>query len=210
MTPIFTLCNVFIKAEERGELQLPMANRSAYSHILFQDYDPMEAVQRLDIILFHQIIRSIINRWGGETPARQFLVQATFSSSTRPSQLEILVLPILFFFSVQSLKINYFFNLATLGHKILLNFSIALISAYWNLRIHENAAKLYFLIGHLLNWKNKDFEVTKKRGETVVAHLNYHLKTVLSLIAFSLTCSLRCGGRLADMSHHYFPFRATY
>ena len=65
MTPIFTLYNVFNKAEERGELQLPMANRSAYSHILFQDYDPMEAVQRLDIILF-QIIRSIINRWGGE------------------------------------------------------------------------------------------------------------------------------------------------
>ena len=74
MTPIFTLYNVFNKAEERGELQLPMANRSAYSHILFQDYDPMEAVQRLDIILF-QIIRSIINRWGGGRPARQFLVQ---------------------------------------------------------------------------------------------------------------------------------------
>ena len=64
MTPIFTLYNVFNKAEERGELQLPMANRSAYSHILFQDYDPMEAVQRLDIFLF-QLIRSIINRWGG-------------------------------------------------------------------------------------------------------------------------------------------------
>ena len=73
MTPIFTLCNVFIKAEERGELQLPMANRSAYSHILFQDYDPMEAVQRLDIILFHQIIRSIINRWGGERDPSQII-----------------------------------------------------------------------------------------------------------------------------------------
>ena len=53
---IFTICNVFNKAEERGELQLPMANRSAYSHILFQDYDPMEALQRLDIIFFHQIL----------------------------------------------------------------------------------------------------------------------------------------------------------
>ena len=85
MTPIFTLCNVFIKAEERGELQLPMANRSAYSHILFQDYDPMEAVQRLDIILFHQIIRSIINRWGGESP------QPADNFSSKPHSPHLLV-----------------------------------------------------------------------------------------------------------------------
>ena len=37
---------ILLQAEERGEVQLPMANRAAYSHILFQDYDPMDNVNR--------------------------------------------------------------------------------------------------------------------------------------------------------------------
>ena len=55
---------------------------------------------------------------GEEGQPHHTLVRTTFSSFSRPNHLEILVLSILFFLSVRSLKINSFFkNMATLGHK---------------------------------------------------------------------------------------------
>ena len=55
---------------------------------------------------------------GEEGQPHQSLVRTTFSSFSRPNHIEILVLSILFFLSVRSLKINTFFkNMATLGHK---------------------------------------------------------------------------------------------
>ena len=55
---------------------------------------------------------------GEEGQPHQSLVRTTFSSFSRPNQIEILDLSILFFLSVRSLKINTFFkNMATLGHK---------------------------------------------------------------------------------------------
>ena len=57
-------------------------------------------------------------RRGEEGQPHQSLVRTTFSSFSRPNHIEILVLSILFFLSVRSLKIYTFFkNLATLGHK---------------------------------------------------------------------------------------------
>ena len=55
---------------------------------------------------------------GEEGQPHQSLVRTTFSSFSRLNHIEILVLSILFFLIVQSLKINTFFkNMATLGHK---------------------------------------------------------------------------------------------
>ena len=56
---------------------------------------------------------------GEEGQPQQYLVRARFSSFTRPSHLEILVLTILFLLNVHILQIKiYFENLAMLGEKI--------------------------------------------------------------------------------------------
>ena len=55
---------------------------------------------------------------GEEGQPHQSQVRTTFSSVSPPNHLEILVLSILFFLSVRSLKMNTFFkSMATLGHK---------------------------------------------------------------------------------------------
>ena len=55
---------------------------------------------------------------GEEGQPHQSLVRTTFSSFSRPNHIKSLVLSILFFSSVRSLKINTFFkNMATLGHR---------------------------------------------------------------------------------------------
>ena len=65
-------------------------------------------------------LRNTVER-GEEGQPHQSLVRTTFSPFSRPNYLELLVLSILFFLSVRSLKINTFFkNMATLGHKTLL------------------------------------------------------------------------------------------
>ena len=53
-----------------------------------------------------------------EDQPQQYLVRAAFSSFSRPCHLEILVLPILFFFNVQPLQIKIFLeNMATSAQK---------------------------------------------------------------------------------------------
>ena len=60
-------------------------------------------------------------RRGEEGQPHQSLVRTTFSSFSRPNHI---VLSILFFLSVRSLKINTFFkNMATLGHRWNIKFS---------------------------------------------------------------------------------------
>ena len=73
-------------------------------------------------------LKSRKNPWlpaiGEEGQPHQSLVRTTFSSFSRPNHIEILVLSILFFLSVRSLKINTFFkNMATLGHRWNIKFS---------------------------------------------------------------------------------------
>ena len=87
----------------------------------------------------------ILSDGGGEEgPPHQFLVRATFSSFSRPNHLEILVLWLL---SVKKFLIIYdktiFFNLATLGLKLWIDWSIAMIASCWNLQTHENDVKFY-------------------------------------------------------------------
>ena len=61
--------------------------------------------------------------WGEEGQPQQFLVRATFSSFSRPSHLEILVLTTLCFLSVKSSKIELFVkNQATLKHILNIEF----------------------------------------------------------------------------------------
>ena len=75
--------------------------------------------------MMSNIIPTLITLDGGgkEGQPQQFLVRATFSSFSRPSHLEILVLTTLCFLSVKSSKIELFVkNQATLKHKLNIEF----------------------------------------------------------------------------------------